>query len=188
MRKHPSYEEVLRRAGRLLDFGCGIGHDLRALVKDGYPPALIVGYDRDRDGIDLGFDLFQDGESLGIEVVVSTEFPFRPESFDIVHSSSVLQFLPDEKELHRYLSNAYEVLRPGGILFGSTVVRVTEPRPGLPTLLERVGRRLERRPRPTLYAPETIEGALRRVGFCEVALTPAVGTRSRMWMKGRRPG
>jgi len=36
IRKHKHYQDILQNGGSLLDYGCGTGDDLRAIVADGF--------------------------------------------------------------------------------------------------------------------------------------------------------
>src|SRR5271157_3380987 len=45
IRRHVHYQDVLQNPGNLLDYGCGTGDDLRALVADGYPQQQVCGFD-----------------------------------------------------------------------------------------------------------------------------------------------
>ncbi len=45
IRKHPKYDELKGRHGRLLDYGCGMGDDVRALILDGHPKESLIGFD-----------------------------------------------------------------------------------------------------------------------------------------------
>lgn len=121
IRKHPYYNTILERGCDFLDCGCGTGDDIRALIKDGYPRNKIKGFDIDWNSINIGFDLYRDRESMHDIFVVSTKFPFYNETFDTVYSGNVLHTIKDRHEISVYLTNAYKVLRNGGVLFGSTL-------------------------------------------------------------------
>jgi SAM-dependent methyltransferase len=117
--RHFWYPPVLRRAGRLLDYGCGTGDNVRQLIRDGFPREQITAFDINRESIDLGFDLYRDREDTEDLFVVAGSFPFGPEEFDTIYSASVIHVIADDEEFRNYLENAHATLRPGGVLFGS---------------------------------------------------------------------
>jgi SAM-dependent methyltransferase len=121
IRSHFYYGEALQRPGPLLDYGCGTGDNIRQILRDGFPRDRITGFDLSWESIDLGFDLYRDRDALRDLFVVNDTFPFRKEQFDTVYSGSVIHVIADDAELDEYLANAYRALRPGGILFGSTL-------------------------------------------------------------------
>ena len=118
---HFFYANALARGGRLLDYGCGTGDNVRQLIRDGFPREQITAFDINRESIGLGFDLYRDREEMQDLFVVSGTFPFGPEEFDTVYSASVLHVIAGEKDFLDYCANACSVLRAGGVLFGSTL-------------------------------------------------------------------
>lgn len=118
---HFFYRSALSRGGRLLDYGCGTGDNVRQLIRDGFPRDRIAAYDVNRDSICLGTDLYRDGEETDGLFLVSETFPFGNGEFDTVYSGSVIHVIAEEPEFRSYLGNARTVLRPGGIFFGSTL-------------------------------------------------------------------
>src|SRR5208283_4249311 len=121
IRGHFFYAEALIRTGPFLDYGCGTGDNIRQLLRDGSPQDRITGFDLSRESIDLGFDLYRDRDTLLDLFVVQDTFPFGAEQFDTCYSGSVIHVIADDAELDEYLANAWRALRPGGILFGSTL-------------------------------------------------------------------
>lgn len=119
--RHFFYPHALSRAGRLLDYGCGTGDNVRQLIRDGFPRKHIIAFDINWESISLGLDLYRDGEEMEDLLVVSEPFPFRPGEFNTIYSASVIHVIADEQDFLDYLANAYSVLMPGGILFGSTL-------------------------------------------------------------------
>jgi ubiquinone/menaquinone biosynthesis C-methylase UbiE len=121
IRNHPLYKEILLRRGVFLDYGCGTGDDIRALLKDGYPKKNIKGFDIEWNSLNIGFDLYRDKANMQGVVFVSTILPFSKESFDVVYSGSVLHTIRQKPEIASYLQKVNEVLKNKGILFGSTL-------------------------------------------------------------------
>ncbi len=121
IQRHNRYRDILQNPGTLLDYGCGTGDDIRALVKDGFPTRNIVGYDVNWNSIELGFDLYLDRDTLNNRFVVKKNFPFRPYSFNTIYSGSVLHVFETNYAMIRYVSNAYRTLCSKGIFFGSMV-------------------------------------------------------------------
>jgi SAM-dependent methyltransferase len=182
IRRHSRYKGILRAKGNLLDYGCGTGDDIRALVYDGYPRQKIVGFDVDWKSIDLGFDLYLDRATLGVRFVVGKKFPFRLSTFDAVYSGSVLHVLGSKRKVTKYISNAHVVLNRGGIFFGSTLgfgkVRPTLDR----ERIRRMGwwRRLLWRRRLRFLSQERLESLLGEAGFSNVEVSPD-NTFRRLW-------
>lgn len=54
----------LKDGQKFLDLGCCFGQDVRSLVYDGAPPEQIWGTDLQSGFIELGYELFQDKETL----------------------------------------------------------------------------------------------------------------------------
>ncbi len=119
--RHFFYPRALGRPGRLLDYGCGTGDNVRQLIRDGFPRDRITAFDVDRASIDLGFDLYRDREEISDLFVASGKFPFGPAEFGTVYSASVFHVIADDREFGAYLAHAWSALEPGGILFGSTL-------------------------------------------------------------------
>ena len=151
---HFFYSRALKRTGRFLDYGCGTGDNVRQLIRDGFPRGRIAAFDVNRASINLGFDLYRDREKISDLFVVSDTFPFGPAEFDTMYSASVFHVIAEDKVLGTYLANAWSALRPGGILFGSTL-----------GLAEGAVRDPDQRGPPRVMPREDLAGYLTGAGF-----------------------
>ena len=91
---------------RLLDVGCGTGHQLMRWSAAGYDVGGV-------DGSDAMLEEAR-GNNPGVELQLADvqELPFADASFDRVTSIEVLRYLPDPR---RSIEEMARVLRPGGV-------------------------------------------------------------------------
>jgi SAM-dependent methyltransferase len=91
--------------GRVLDLGCGVGHDLARLTAAGL----------DAVGVDLSHVALQAAcdRSRALVRADGARMPFRDGSFDGCRVERVLQHVPDPGEL---VAEMLRVVRPGGVL------------------------------------------------------------------------
>lgn len=91
---------------RLLDAGCGYGHDLRGFARRG---AVVYGIDGSRRMIELARRHNPNLTTLSVQRLQRTTFPAR--SFDVVVSQyalhNAIDLAPAFREIHR-------ILKPGG--------------------------------------------------------------------------
>jgi len=104
---------LVRAAGgrtdlRLLDCGCGTGHNLDALLS---PFGRPFGFDLTPAGLAIA-------RATGHPIVRAdaAHIPFASDAFDLVTSFDMLQCVPDDRAAVREMAR---VLRPGGHLVGS---------------------------------------------------------------------
>jgi SAM-dependent methyltransferase len=93
---------------RILDCGCGTGHNIRTLLA---PYGPTFGMDLTAAGLDLA-------RAVGRPLVRAdaTRIPFPSHTFDIVTSFDMLQCVPDDAAA---LTEIARVLRPGGHFVGT---------------------------------------------------------------------
>ena len=110
-------EQKSPSAGTVLDVGAGTGAVGAALAERGIEPERLV-------ALDLAHPMTQQGRRAGGPGVTADAeaLPFAPAAFDAVLSSLTLQWVNDLEDCLRGMAR---VLRPGGILVASTVVRGT---------------------------------------------------------------
>lgn len=105
----------------ILDIGCGTGQLLSLLGRQ-YPDACLC-------GLDLAYNMTRcAAERLGRRAALvngdAEQLPFRDRAFDLVVSTSTLQWMDD---LDPFFRQCHRVLRPGGLLciafFGGGTMR-----------------------------------------------------------------
>ena len=174
IRSHFAYLDILKYGGKLLDYGCGTGDDIRTLIKDGFSKKNITGYDINWGNINIGFDFYLDQEEIKDLFMVSKEFPFEDASFDIVYSGSILHVLSKIENVKAYLKHAYAVLKSDGILFGSTLGKID-------ISFRKIRRRV------FLMEESDLTNALRETNFSRVKIHPiTTDFRTRLWFYAER--
>lgn len=94
---------------RVLDIGCRDG----TLTKFFSTGNQVTGVDIDRHALELA------KAKLGIETLwldINSEFPFAPESFDVVVACEIMEHLFHTQE---FLDKITKILKPGGLFLGS---------------------------------------------------------------------
>lgn len=105
---------------RILSFGCGTGALSVALALRG---ADVVGVDPTGASLRAAQcrARYFDSEHVyfaPVQIGTAPGLPFRPASFDLVISNSVLEFIPDRRAA--YVRDLVSLLKPGGLLVIST--------------------------------------------------------------------
>jgi SAM-dependent methyltransferase len=110
--------QVLRQAGfgslegrRILDVGCGYGHELARMLKLGARASDLVGVDLMPDRVEQARRSYP---HIEFEVVDATQLSFADSSFDLVLSFTVLSSILDLAVAKQMGSEMSRVLRPGG--------------------------------------------------------------------------
>ena len=101
--------------GELLELGPGPGASTRWLR---HRVERLVALELDPDAAAKLADEFA-GTNVTVEVGDCTSVPFADESFDTVASITMLHHLPTQAMQFACLTEAFRVLRPGGVLLGS---------------------------------------------------------------------
>jgi SAM-dependent methyltransferase len=102
--RHVADRHLDGRRGRLLDFGCGRGDQLRAFAGLGFE---AVGADVSPAAVEMA-----GGLEVALVDAETSRLPFPDASFDVVFSKSVIEHMHTPIDLAR---EARRVLRPGGV-------------------------------------------------------------------------
>lgn len=104
-------QETGLAAGRVLDFGCGIGNSVPFFRKYLAQGALFCG-DVSARSIEIAKARFPGRERY---LLIGDEIPLPAHSVDLVFSACVFHHIPHE-EHHSWLTELRRVTRPGGLL------------------------------------------------------------------------
>ena len=119
-----------------LDLGCGLGQDIRRLVHDGAPAENLIGLDLESDYINLGFELFNDRETLRSTFLAQDFAEDTPElvslakKVKVINSGYFMHLWTWEKQLGA-AKRMIQLLSPGsgsiitGVHFGSRSAGIT---------------------------------------------------------------
>ncbi|KAL9061131.1 MAG: hypothetical protein Q9162_000276 [Coniocarpon cinnabarinum] len=132
----PAFLSQLGAGANFLDVGCGIGQELRYLAKEGVPLAQLHAFDLEKDLIDLGFELFRDGERMGSRIVqadmlasLATQPHLRAwaGSMDLIQASQMLHVF-DYDDMFRAAVTLVGLSRPcPGTLIAGTQIGSRNP-------------------------------------------------------------
>jgi SAM-dependent methyltransferase len=99
-----------------LEIGCGNGRLMRALAGD---CGLIHGVDISPEMVRAGRERLAHLPQVRFHVARNNDLSEIPDaSVDLIYSYAVFQHLPDNEFVHRYLDEAWRVLKPGGVFTG----------------------------------------------------------------------
>jgi tellurite methyltransferase len=110
---------------RVFEAGCGYGRNLAYFLRAGYEVAAV---DANPNAVEAVRSLAAElapriaASSFRAEAIESNSFPEH--SADVVISSAVLHFAPDEETFRAMLHASWRLLKPGGLFFcrlGSTI-------------------------------------------------------------------
>ena len=133
----PSYGEMLESLfeslilmdpsrADILEIGCRTGH-LAGLLLRAKPEARLTAIDGDMDMV-LACKESLGRRSKDVELVCRPEARFtRPSAFDYILSHLALHRLEDTLEMKSFCRNAFDSLRPGGILAFSLMIEGDNP-------------------------------------------------------------
>lgn len=97
---------------RVLDLGTGSGRVPQHLIERGIPPKNITGVEISPRLVEIARRTMPEVTFIEGDI---TEVELPPNSFDLVTSNMVFEFLDDDS-LRRALANAARSLKPGGVL------------------------------------------------------------------------
>lgn len=101
------FASVNKLNGKLLDIGCGCGEKANALSKIGFE---VTGIDYDSDRI-MAAQQYYPGVDFRC-FYIENQLPFVDDSFDVVFSNSVFQYIEHES----IIGECKRILKPGGCI------------------------------------------------------------------------
>ncbi len=99
---------------KALDYGCGTGMRMPFLRDQGF----------DVEGVDIEPEMLSQAQKLfpdfPVNHIRSGEIPREDNCFDLVFSCYVLVTISTKAEMYQFMTEAYRVLKPGGVFVGIT--------------------------------------------------------------------
>ena len=176
---HPHYQQLIQHNAkvaevRVLDVGSCMGTDLRQMLLHGVKPEHALGLELNQDLIDIGLDVLYNDRSIlqssfATQDVLADDFlsnsqlsTFHTDGIDVIYCGSVYHLL-EETPTHVLSKHLYQLLKPGGVLFGRTVgsLDATQPVVGGWNGLARF-----------LHSADTFKRMLLQYGFVDVEFVP----------------
>jgi SAM-dependent methyltransferase len=154
-------ERLIGRAGRVLDVGCGSGRAALAML------ALKSRGQWDLWGVEIAADAAAKARENGLNVqtgeLLSCNLPRG--SFDLIRMGHVIEHVTDPSAT---LRRAFELLKPGGVLFGETInTACWDCR-----LFGRFWGGWHGPRHLVLFTPENLTATLSRAGYSGISLKP----------------
>jgi len=171
--RNPFYSELMMRLKskpegarlQLADVGCCFGTDVRKLILDGWPKEDITAVDIEPGYWQFGMDMYSDKEKLNVPTIWSdlTKDDFNSDkklsgSFDFIYTGAVLHCLTEDQAVG-FVKNIKEILKSGGVYFGSTLGAV-QPMPW--------SRTLDKSQRRYLHSQETLQHLFEEAAYVDV--------------------
>ncbi|EJU04302.1 hypothetical protein DACRYDRAFT_87535 [Dacryopinax primogenitus] len=111
MQQNAIYPEVLETGKEghayLLDLGCMMGTDLRKLIRDGYPPHMLIGCDLRDTYIKAGYELYGDAATCPIKFITGDMFSIVPSAVPLRTAPIDISKVTELNDLKRQLTYIY---------------------------------------------------------------------------------
>lgn len=98
---------------KVLDMGCGLGHELNRLKEVGFSAKNLYGVDINADRIKKAQSDYPD---ISFKTISAIETGYDNDSFDIVMLYTVFSSIPDKGLKHKIAQEAARIVKPGGMI------------------------------------------------------------------------